>query len=76
MKSIIARHGIPEEIITDNEPQFAAAKFKQFADKYGFRHKTSSPHYPQANGEAERAVKTIKQLLLKAEDPYHALLVY
>lgn len=76
MKSIIARHGIPQEIFTDNGPQFAAAEFKQFADKYGFRHKTSSPHYPQSNGEAERAVKTIKGLLQKTDDPYHSLLVY
>ena len=43
---------------------------------YGFQHKTSCPHFPQANGEAEWAIKTIKQLLMKAEDPYQALLVY
>ena len=35
MKSIIARHGIPQEMFTDNGPQFAAAEFKQFADSYG-----------------------------------------
>ena len=63
-------------MFTDNGPQFAAAEFKQFADSYGFCHKTSSPRYPQSNGEAERAVQTIKHLLKKAEDPYHALLVY
>ena len=28
MKTIIARHGIPQEMFTDNGPQFAAAEFK------------------------------------------------
>ena len=76
MKSILARHGIPDHIMTDNGPQFSAVEFCDFAKAYGFLHKTSSPHFPQSNGEAERAVKTIKTLLQKASDPYRALLIY
>ena len=80
LKSIFARHGIPQVIISDNGPQYSAAVFSKFAEDYGFVHMTSSPKYPKANGEAERAVRTIKSLLKKcsgkAEDPYLALMAY
>ncbi len=75
-KSIFARHGIPEVVISDNGPQFSAKAFKDFAKAYQFSHRTSSPYYPQSNGEAERAVGTIKNLLKKADDPYQAILAY
>ena len=73
MKSIFARHGIPEEVVSDNGPQFSAEAYAKFARDDQFKHTTSSPLYPQSNGEVERAVKTVKALLKKDSDPYQAL---
>ena len=76
MKSILARHGIPETIISDNGPQFASKEFALFAVNYGFSHVTSSPGHASAKGEGERAVRKIKELLHAAKNPYTALLNY
>ena len=59
--------------MSDSGPQYAAETFRQFADKYGFIHVTRSSRYPQSNGEADRAVQTVKNILRKNEDPYLAL---
>ena len=75
-KSIFARHGVPEVVVSDNGPQYRAEKYQQFTKDYSFTHVTSSPYYPQGNGDADRAVGTIKRLLEKEEDPYLALLAY
>lgn len=75
-KSMLARHGIPETVISDNGPQYSAEAYARFAQEYHFKHVTSSPYFPQSNGEAERAVSTIKELLKKSKDPYLALLAY
>ncbi|WP_419642208.1 integrase catalytic domain-containing protein [Thiolapillus sp.] len=76
MKAIFARQGIPEVVISDNGPQFNSRDFVKFSETYGFTHLTSSPLHPQGNGEAERAVQTVKKLPKKAYDPYVALLNY
>ncbi|XP_051782102.1 uncharacterized protein K02A2.6-like [Erpetoichthys calabaricus] len=70
IKEIFARHGTAETVVSDNGPQFSSELFKMFAEEYQFTHVTSSPRYPQANGEAERAVWTIKDLWKK--DPDHS----
>ena len=76
LKSIFARHGIPELVVSDNGPQFKAAEIGTFAEDYNFTHVTSSPKYPQANGEVERTIKTVKSMLKKEKDPYKALVAY
>ena len=76
LKAIFSRHGVPECVVSDNGTQYTSEEFNIFANEYGFKHVTSSPKYPKANGEAERAVKTVKTLLQKAKDPYLALLSY
>ena len=39
-KSIFARHGIPEVVMSNNGPQFSPGAFKQFSEKYQFEHVT------------------------------------
>ena len=43
--------------------QFSSEAYRKFSNNYQFKHITSSPYYPRSNGEAERAVATIKSLL-------------
>ena len=70
MSSIFAVHGIPDIVVSDNGPQYASKEFKAFT------HITSSPLYPQSNGKAERAVRTVKNILKKNSDPYFGLMAY
>lgn len=74
-RSTFACHGILEVLMSDNGPQFSGQAFTSLAASYGFRHITSSPKFPSSNGEAERAVQTMKNLK-KAGDPYLALLAH
>ena len=80
LKSLFARYGIVDTLLSDGGPQFSSHIFSEFARNYGFSHITSSPHFPEANGEAERAVQTLKVLLKKSlasnSDPYLALMSY
>ena len=80
VRSIFSRFGIPEEVRSDGGPPFNSKEFRKFSEEYGFYHNKSSPYYSQSNGEVERAVQTVKNILKRAHveksDPYLALLAY
>ena len=61
LRTVIATHGLPEELVTDNDAQFIAQEFKDFLRSNKIKHILSAPYHPASNGEAERAVKTFKQ---------------
>ena len=75
IKNSFARFGVAQEVLSDNGPQFSSAEFRTFAESWGFKHTTSSPHYPQSNGAAESAVKNAKRITSQP-DPFKALLSY
>jgi len=76
LKSVFSRLGIPDIVMSDNGPQYACDAFKQFVSSYQFTHVTSLPLFPQSNGEAERAVRTVKNIMTKSEDLHLSLLAY
>ena len=43
LKTIFARHGIPNEARSDNGRQFYCKEFAQFANDWSFKHSTRSP---------------------------------
>lgn len=53
MKDVFARFGLPDEIVSDNGPQFVSSEFKSFTEEHAITHTTSSPFLPNSNGEAE-----------------------
>ncbi|MGH0157174.1 UNVERIFIED_CONTAM: hypothetical protein FKN15_033151 [Acipenser sinensis] len=61
LRSLFARAGVPEQLVSDNGPQFTAEEFQIFLKKNGIRHITSAPYHPATNGLAERFVQTLKQ---------------
>ncbi|CAB4025806.1 retrotransposon-like family member retr-1 [Paramuricea clavata] len=80
MKVTFARHGIPDIVHSDNGPCYSSQEFADFKTKWGFKHVTSSPHFPSSNGLVEKAVQTVKNIISKSiesgADPYLGLLAY
>ncbi|XP_039610078.1 uncharacterized protein K02A2.6-like [Polypterus senegalus] len=75
LKALFARFACPDEIVSDNGPQFVSAEFQEFAKEFDFLHITSSPHHAQGNGHAERGVQIAKKTL-QQKDPLLALMSY
>jgi IS30 family transposase len=62
---IIARFGIPRDIVIDHGIHFQNEMMKELEPKLGFKHDHSSPYYPWENGEIEAVNKSLKTILQK-----------
>ena len=63
LKSLFARYGLPEQIVSDNGPQFTSDEFKSFCKSNRIHHITGAPYHPSTNGAIEQAVQTMKKSL-------------
>jgi transposase InsO family protein len=60
---IFATHGIPKKIKTDNGPPFNGNEFKRYMAALGIEWKTSTPLWPQGNGNAESVMKPLGKVI-------------
>jgi transposase InsO family protein len=69
----IARFGKPEEVLTDQGPQYHSwrgkSAFDKLLDREGIRHVVARTHHPQTLGKCERLWKTIGEELWERAKP-------
>ena len=53
LRKIFTVQVLPEQIITDNGPQFISEEFKNFCQLREIQYTTTAPYHPDSNGEAE-----------------------
>ena len=56
-------HGLPESIISDRRPQFAAGLMKELNKMLGIKNKLSMAFHPQTDGQTERVNQKLEQYL-------------
>ena len=56
-------HGLPESIISDRGPQFAAGLMRELNEMLGIKNKLSTVFYPQTDGQTERVNQELEQYL-------------
>ena len=79
-KLIFSEYGWQETLINDNGPFHSVDAFTSVMNAYRVNHISSSPHFPQSNGLAEKCVQIVKSLFHKAKeegkDLFKHLMIY
>ncbi len=70
VQSVFLQTGLPRVFLSDNGGPFVSHEFRDFLRHCNVRHRLSSPQFPQSNGAAERAVRTLKMLRAKSSTPF------
>ena len=63
LRETFARFGLPEQLSSDNGPQFTSDDFETFLKMNSVKHLKSSPYHPASNGAAELFVQVVKKAL-------------
>ena len=67
LDKIFSAYGIPNVAKSENGPPFNSHEFKDFAEHMGFKHRKITQYWPQANGEAERFMRTLEKAVRAAQ---------
>ena len=58
----VARHGVPEAVLTDQGRNFESNLFRHLCAKYGIEKRSTTGYHPQCNGLTERFNNTMNTM--------------
>nr|GEW78065.1 putative reverse transcriptase domain-containing protein [Tanacetum cinerariifolium] len=63
MKEIVTRHGVPVSIISDRDGRFTSLFWQALHKALGTRLDMSTTYHPETNGQSERMIQTLEDML-------------
>ncbi|GKE40177.1 putative reverse transcriptase domain-containing protein [Tanacetum coccineum] len=63
MKEVVSRHGVPVWIISDRGSKFTSHFWKSLNESLGTQLDMSTAYHPQTDGQSERTVQTLEDML-------------
>ncbi|GKD67155.1 putative reverse transcriptase domain-containing protein [Tanacetum coccineum] len=63
LKEFVMRHGIPVSIICDRDPRFASNFWRSLQNALGTSLDMSIAYHPQTDGQSERTIQTLEDML-------------
>ncbi|GKE72009.1 putative reverse transcriptase domain-containing protein [Tanacetum coccineum] len=67
LKEVVMRHRIPVLIIFDRDPRFASNFYRSLQNALGTNLDISTGYHPQTDGQSERTIQTLKDMLRACE---------
>lgn len=67
LRRVFSSFGLPEQLVSDNGPQFVSHEFADFLTSNGVKHIRVAPYHPSSNGAVERFVQSFKQAMKAGE---------
>ncbi|GJV60918.1 putative reverse transcriptase domain-containing protein [Tanacetum coccineum] len=74
LNEIVARHGVPISIISDRDSRFTSRFWQSMQEALGTRLDMSTTYHPQTDGQSERTIQTLEDMLRAVRcAPFEAL---
>ena len=63
MTEIVRLHGVPVSIVSDRDPRFTSRFWEGLQKAMGTKLHMSTTFHPQTNGQSERTIQTLEEML-------------
>ena len=68
MREIVRLHGVPVSIVSDRDTRFRSHFWESLQENLGTRLKFSTSYHPQTDGQSERTIQILEDMLTSLHD--------